>query len=210
MTVSMNNIPSDLRVPLFYAEMDNSAANTAQTSAPSLLIGHVNAGATIATNQLVFMPSKDYAIQQCGAGSQLARMVEAYRLTDPFGELWVVAVPDTGTAATFTLTVTGAATGSGVVSLYIGRRRIQANVTTGDDVTAIASAIAAAITADGQTAFTASANNGVVTLTARHKGTWANDIPITLNYYGFSGGEVLPAGYLLPWAREWQVLAPLY
>ena len=154
MTVSMNNIPSDLRVPLFYAEMDNSAANTAQTSAPSLLIGHVNAGATIATNQLVFMPSKDYAIQQCGAGSQLARMVEAYRLTDPFGELWVVAVPDTGTAATFTLTVTGAATGSGVVSLYIGRRRIQANVTTGDDVTAIASAIAAAITADGQTAFT--------------------------------------------------------
>lgn len=197
MTVSMNNIPSDLRVPLFYAEMDNSAANTSQTSAPSLLIGHANAGAAIATNQLVFMPSKDYAIQQCGAGSQLARMVEAYRLTDPFGELWVVAVPDTGTAATFTLTVTGAATGSGVVSLYIGRRRIQANVTTGDDVTAIASAIAAAITADGQTAFTASANNGVVTLTARHKGTWANDIPITLNYYGFSGGEVLPAGVLI-------------
>lgn len=171
MTVSMNTIPSDLRVPLFYAEMDNSAANTAQTSAPSLLIGHVNTGAAIATNQLVFMPSKDYAIQQCGAGSQLARMVEAYRLVDPFGELWVVAVPDTGTAATFTLTVTGAATESGVISLYIGRRRIQANVTTGDDVVAVASAISAAITADGQTPFTAASSAGVVTLTSRHKGT---------------------------------------
>lgn len=195
MTVSMNNIPSDLRVPLFYAEMDNSAANTAQTSAPALLIGHVNAGANIATNQLVFMPSKDYAIQQCGAGSQLARMVEAYRLTDPFGELWVIAVPDaTGTAATFTLTATGTVGASGVVSLYIGRRRIQAAVTAGDDDGAVASALAAAITADGQTPFTAAAAAGVVTLTARHKGTWANDIPVTLNYYGFSGGERLPDG----------------
>ena len=30
MTVSFNYIPADNRVPLFYAEMDNSAANTAQ------------------------------------------------------------------------------------------------------------------------------------------------------------------------------------
>jgi phage tail sheath gpL-like len=195
MTVSFNSIPADLRVPLFYAEMDNSAANTAQTSAPSLLIGHANTGALVATNQLILMPGKDYAIQQCGAGSQLARMVEAYRMSDPFGELWVIAVPEaTGSAATLTLTVTGAATAPGVVSLYIGRRRIQAAVTPGDDVSAVAASIAAAITADGMTPFTAAAALGVVTLTARHKGTWANDIPVTLNYYGYSGGEVLPAG----------------
>lgn len=194
MTVSMSTIPSDLRVPLFYAEMDNSAANTAQTSAPSLLIGHANTGASIATNQLIIMPSKDYAIQQCGAGSQLARMVEAYRATDPFGELWVIAVPDTGTAATFKMAVTGAATESGVVSLYVGPRLIKTVVTAGDTVSDVATAIAAAITADGQTPFTAAAAAGVVTLTARHKGTWANDIPVSINYRGFSGGEKLPAG----------------
>lgn len=194
MTVSMNTIPSDLRVPLFYAEMDNSAANTAQTSAPSLLIGHANTGASIATNQLIIMPSKDYAIQQCGAGSQLARMVEAYRATDPFGELWVIAVPDTGTAATFKMAVTGEATESGVASLYVGPRLIKTVVTAGDTVPDVATAIAAAITADGQTPFTAAAAAGVVTLTARHKGTWANDIPVSLNYRGFSSGEKLPAG----------------
>ncbi len=183
MTVSMNTIPSDLRVPLFYAEMDNSAANTAQTSAPSLLIGHANAGASIATNQLVFMPSPDYAVRVAGAGSQLARMVEAYRKTDPFGELWVIAVPEpTGTAATVTLTVTGSALAAGVVTIYIGNRRIQAAVSASDAVAAIATSIATAITADGRTPFTASAAAGVVTLTARHKGTWANDIPVTLNY----------------------------
>ncbi|WP_250109374.1 hypothetical protein, partial [Escherichia coli] len=30
MTISFNTIPSNTLVPLFYAEMDNQAANTAQ------------------------------------------------------------------------------------------------------------------------------------------------------------------------------------
>ena len=29
MSIGFSNIPADLRVPLFYAEMDNSAANSA-------------------------------------------------------------------------------------------------------------------------------------------------------------------------------------
>ncbi|EAZ0695766.1 phage tail protein, partial [Escherichia coli] len=93
MTISFNTIPSNTLVPLFYAEMDNQAANTAQDSGASLLIGHANNGAEIVANSLVLMPSADYARQICGAGSQLARMVEAYRQTDPFGELYVIAVP---------------------------------------------------------------------------------------------------------------------
>ena len=119
MTISFNTIPSNTLVPLFYAEMDNQAANTAQDSGASLLIGHANNGAEIVANSLVLMPSADYARQICGAGSQLARMVEAYRQTDPFGELYVIAVPEsTGAAATVTLTVTGAATETGTVNVY--------------------------------------------------------------------------------------------
>lgn len=34
----------------------------------------------------------------------------------------------------------------------------------------------------------------MVTLTARHKGLSGNEIPVVLNYYGYGGGEVLPAG----------------
>ncbi len=98
MTISFNTIPSNTLVPLFYAEMDNRAANTAQDSGASLLIGHANNGAEIVANSLVLMSSADYARQICG--SQLARMVEAYRQTDPFGELYVIAVPEsTGAAA---------------------------------------------------------------------------------------------------------------
>lgn len=50
MTISFNTIPSNTLVPLFYAEMDNSAANTAQDSGASLLIGHANNGAEIVAN----------------------------------------------------------------------------------------------------------------------------------------------------------------
>ncbi|AQV21898.1 TPA: hypothetical protein OZU43_001454 [Escherichia coli] len=195
MTISFNTIPSNTLVPLFYAEMDNSAANTAQDSGASLLIGHANNGAEIVANSLVLMPSADYARQICGAGSQLARMVEAYRQTDPFGELYVIAVPEaTGAAATVTLTVTGEATESGTVNVYVGRTRVQAPVTNGDNVTTIASSIQDAINAVPTLPFTASSSAGVVTLTARHKGLCGNEIPVSLNYYGFGGGEVLPAG----------------
>ncbi len=192
---SFNTIPSNTLVPIFYAEMDNSAANTAQDSGASLLIGHANNGAEIVANSLVLMPSADYARQICGAGSQLARMVEAYRQTDPFGELYVIAVPEaTGAAATVTLTVTGEATESGTVNVYVGRTRVQAPVTNGDNVTTIASSIKDAINAVPALPFTASSSAGVVTLTARHKGLCGNEIPVSLNYYGFGGGEVLPAG----------------
>ena len=195
MTISFNTIPSNTLVPLFYAEMDNQAANTAQDSGASLLIGHANNGAEIVANSLVLMPSADYARQICGAGSQLARMVEAYRQTDPFGELYVIAVPEsTGAAATVTLTVTGAATETGTVNVYVGRTRVQAPVTNGDNVTMIASSIQDAINAVPALPFTASSSAGVVTLTARHKGLCGNEIPVSLNYYGFGGGEVLPAG----------------
>lgn len=50
MTISFNTIPSNTLVPLFYAEMDNQAANTAQDSGASLLIGHANNGAEIVAN----------------------------------------------------------------------------------------------------------------------------------------------------------------
>ncbi|EAV7691724.1 phage tail sheath subtilisin-like domain-containing protein [Salmonella enterica] len=195
MAISFNSIPSDTRFPLFYAEMDNSAANTARDSGASLLIGHASNDASIAVNSLVLVSSVDYARQICGAGSQLARMVGAYRKTDPFGELYVIAVPEsTGAAATVALTVTGEATETGTVNVYTGRTRVQAPVTSGDDAAAVAVSIKDAVNANPDLPFTATSEAGVVTLTARHKGLYGNEIPVTLNYYGFGGGEVLPAG----------------
>ncbi|MBA8433931.1 phage tail sheath subtilisin-like domain-containing protein [Escherichia coli] len=82
----------------------------------------------------------------------------------------------------------------GTVNVYVGRTRVQAPVTNGDNVATIASSIQDAINAVPALPFTASSSAGVVTLTARHKGLCGNEIPVSLNYYGFGGGEVLPAG----------------
>lgn len=195
MTISFNTVPSNTLVPLFYAEMNNSAANTAVTSAPALLIGHASNDAAIEVNSLVLMPSADYARQICGAGSQLARMVEVYRQTDPFGELYVIAVPEArGAAATVRVTVAGEAEESGTLSLYVGRSRVQVPVVNGDDATAVATAIKEAVNGVITLPFTASSDAGVVTLTARHKGLYGNELPVCLNYYGSGGGEILPAG----------------
>ncbi|MCQ5469685.1 phage tail sheath subtilisin-like domain-containing protein [Pantoea brenneri] len=195
MSVSYPNIPSNLRVPLFWAEMDNSEANTTQDSGPSLLIGFAATDSTIAKNQLTIMPSASLAGKVAGRGSQLARMVAKYRAVDPFGELWVIAVDDSnGDAASGKLTLTGNAQASGTVSLYIGATRVQAAVVTGDTPATVATALAAAINANADLPVTATAAAGVVTLTARHKGLTGNDIPLLMNYYGTIGSENTPDG----------------
>jgi phage tail sheath gpL-like len=201
MAVSFNTIPANNPVPLFYAEMDNSAANTTQTSAPSLLIGMALPDAEIPLNQLVIMPSADMAKKLAGRGSQLARMVAAYRQVDPFGELWVIAVTDDGEAASGTLTVSGTATDAGSVNLYIGTTRVQITVATNDTGLQVAQSLMAAINKNADLPVTAEYvptsggdSQGTITLTAVNGGTVLNNLPLTLNYYGTASGETVPAG----------------
>lgn len=194
--VSFNNVPADMRVPLFYAEMDNSAANSASETLRALVLGHGLATITTGKNQLQQITNPAQAAGLVGAGSQLAAMVAAYRNVDSFGELWLIDVPEpsAGAAATATITVTGAAISSGVVSLYIAGKRVQAGVSAADAPTVVAASIKAAIDKDASLPVTASVSAGVVTLTAKWKGLTGNDINLTLNYRGVMGGESLPNG----------------
>ena len=49
MTVTFNNIPSGLRVPFFYVELDNSKANSFSQNQRALLIGQkTTAGTAVA------------------------------------------------------------------------------------------------------------------------------------------------------------------
>lgn len=196
MPVSFNNIPADLRVPLFYAEMDNSAANNARETLRALVLGHGLATVTAGKNQLQMVTTAQQVSGLVGAGSQLAAMVAAYRNVDSFGELWIVDVPEpsAGAAATATITVTGSAISAGVVSLYIAGKRIQAGVSAGEAAAAVATSIKTAIDKDTSLPVTASVAAGVVTVTAKWKGLTGNDINLALNYRGVMGGESLPNG----------------
>lgn len=70
MTISFNAVNANLRVPGFYPEMDNSAANTMQASGPALLIGHALPDAKMTLNSPMMMPSAEMMQQLVGRSGQ--------------------------------------------------------------------------------------------------------------------------------------------
>ena len=196
MAISFNNIPNNIKVPLFYAEVDSSAANTIQDSGASLIIAYPLEDSTIERNKLIIMPTADHAKKLAGRGSQLSRMVEAYRNIDNFGELFVIAVdePTAGSNASGTIQISGTAEETGTLSLYIGNSKIQSRVTVTDTAEAIANGLNNTINANPDLPVMASVSNSTITLTAKHKGLSGNDISLCFNYYGTIGGEETPDG----------------
>ena len=195
MTISFSNVPSGIRVPLFYAEVDNSLANTAVTNLKVLLIGQMTSAGTAVANKPVLVTSVSSGRDLFGVGSQLAILNSAYRVNDSFGEVWAIPVADpAGSAATGTFTVTGTATAAGTLFAYVGASRVAVGVAVGDAPATIASNLAAAVNANVLLPVSATASAGVVTVTAKNKGICGNDIRIGVNLQGYAAGESLPEG----------------
>jgi len=196
MGVPFSSIPGDIRVPLFYAEMDNSAANSASSAMRRLIVAQANdAMAVDSLGKLVLVSSLALAKQLGGAGSMLAAMYQAFRKVDPIGEIWCLPLKKgVGTAASATVTVTGAATEAGLLNLYVGGVRVQSVVVAAATPTAAAAALAVKINANPDLPVTAAAVAGVVTLTCKWSGESGNDISLQLNRLGASNGEKTPAG----------------
>lgn len=199
MSISFTNIPANVRVPLFYAEMDNSQAGYFAQNKKALLIGQKLAAGSLAVNTPTLVSSVDQAKTLFGVGSMLARMHEVFRNQDPFGEVWCLAVADAGAgvAATGTITVTGPATAAGTINLYIAGQKVTVAVAAADAANAIAASINAAINAATSLPVTSTVATNVVTLTCRWKGLTGNDITVQDSFRGFSGGEALPTGVAL-------------
>ena len=202
MPVSFSKIPANVRVPLFYAEMDNSQAGYFAQAKRSLLIGQKLTAGSQAVNTAVLVSTTDQAKTLFGTGSMLARMHAVYRAQDPFGEVWCIAVADAGAgvASTGTINVTGPATAAGAIPLYIAGQLVSVAVGASDTANTIAASINAAINAATDLPVTSSVATNVVTLTCRWKGPTGNDITVSDSFRGFSGGEALPAGIALAYS----------
>lgn len=197
MTVPFNQIPPDLRVPFFFAEIDASRAGVSAARQRGLVIGQKTAAGTAAANVPVWVSSGDFARDAFGQGSILAEMIDAWRQADSFGELWALPIADDagGTAATKTITVTAAPTSSGTIPLYVGGRLIRIGVAGGETVNATAALINAAVNATPDLPVTSGVAAAVATLTARNKGTLGNDIDVAFALGGEAAGEALPPGF---------------
>ncbi len=192
--MNFNNIPSDIRVPLFYAEVDNSQANSATSSMPRLIVAQVNDDSTaVEVGKLTLVSSIGLAVSIGGPGSMLAQMYETWRRIDPAGEVWCLPVKGTGVKASSTITITGTSTESGVLNLYVGGVRVRAVVASGATPAEVATSLTAAVNAAGFSVVATSAA-GVVTLTCKWSGDSGNDIALQLNRLGRNNGEATPAG----------------
>ncbi|MCO7569370.1 phage tail sheath subtilisin-like domain-containing protein [Pseudomonas chlororaphis] len=199
MTVPFGNIPANLRVPLFYAEVDNSQANSGAQTQRALIIGQITASGTAVVNVPVLGQGVNDAKAKGGQGSMLALMTAAYKGSDNFGELWFLPLADASgaVAATGTLQVTGTPTATGVISLYVGGQLVSLIVATSEAAADIAAGLAALINSSPDLPVTAAASTSTVTFTAKNKGLAGNEIDLRLNYLGTAGGESVPAGLTL-------------
>lgn len=177
-----SNIPAALTAPIF--TFDVQSGGQFQNETRMILLGHGLAGGTLAEGQISICNNRTDARVLCGAGSMLEAMFIAARRNSPAQEIWIGRVADSGTAEIRTITIgtPPAAGGQGIVQ--IAGETISVELPSSMSAAALATALAAAINGyynrlTGMSLpFTATAATNVVTITARHKGTYATGLDI--------------------------------
>jgi phage tail sheath gpL-like len=200
MPISFNNIPANLKVPLYWVEVDPSMAGLPLINQPSLLVGTMTAEGNAVANVPIAIGSQAQANAAFGEGSELARMFVAF-FKNNFANMVYglpLAEPTAGVAAHATIAVTAPPTEAGTISLYVGGELVEGiGVAAADTINNVASAIAAAINEMEDLPVTAVATTGSVAVTCNWKGVSGNGISLMLNYYGTIGGENTPVGLVM-------------
>ncbi|MBR0940981.1 phage tail sheath C-terminal domain-containing protein [Bradyrhizobium liaoningense] len=195
MPISFANIPASIKVPLYWVEVDPSMAGLPTINLRALLAG-VMVGGTATADIAVPIGSQAQADAQFGEGSELSRMFRAFFANNFANEVWglPLAEPTGAAAASGDIVITEAPTEAGTIHLYVAGDHVPVNVLTTDTPTTIAAAIADAINGTTALPVTATAAIGTVTLTSTFKSVNANEINVSLNYYGSTGGQQTPVG----------------
>jgi len=196
MPISFSQIPAEIKVPLYWVEVDPSKAGLPVLKQPALLVGTKITAGVAPPDIPIAIGSQAQADEAFGQGSELARMFRAFYANNVSGIVYglPVAEPVASAAATGTITVATTATEAGTIHLYIGGTHIPVNIGATDTVDQIATAIAAAVNENTDLPVTAAAAAALVTLTAVWKGVGGNEVAVGVNYFGTIGGEILPLG----------------
>ena len=178
MAISFNQIPANSRKPLFYAEIDNSQANSYSQNLKSLLFAQT---ITVADAVPTFVGSEARAIELFGVGSMAHILCATYFKNNNANALYVLPLADDAGAspATFEITVTEPdLTASKVVRVMIGDQVVEVPVKKTNTKEQVATAIDARINLDKTLPFSSAVVDEVVTLTAKNGGLIAGDVPI--------------------------------
>ncbi|EBD9850964.1 phage tail protein [Salmonella enterica] len=213
MTIAFDTIPGSILKPGVYMEFNTRmAVNTLPGNEQTVLIiaPMLPAGSATPLNAVnVF--SDDEAAVLFGRGSLAHLMAKAAIDASAYLQLQVIGLEEdvAGVAAAGTVALTGPATGSGTLSLWVCDTRLDVAVSTGDSADTLYHALADAVNATQSLPVTASvATTGqapatvtTLTLTARQKGAWGNDIVlrtacsapgVTVTLTAMTGGATNP------------------
>jgi phage tail sheath gpL-like len=194
--ITFSEVPSALRYPGVYIEIDGSMAGLGGDLPTVLLVGQKLPDGEAPAGEVIRVVSPEDAAKKAGKGSMLAQMAAAYRNADVTFDLFMLPYPDNpaGVAATGGISVAETATAAGTLALYIAGKPVSVGIAANAAPADIAEAIAAAITEAGANIpVTATADGDAVTLTARHKGSCGNSVDVRLSLYG----EDVPEGLQL-------------
>ena len=193
MSVSFNRMPTNLRVPFFYAEV-NSGLSFFAGNSKHLIVAQKLASGTATVNVPQIVQTQNIETLY-GAASHIVAMIYTAKLNNPDGEIWVAPLADpAGSAAVGTITIAGTPT-PGILTVYIAGQAETISVTAVDTPTTLAAALVVAINAgypdlNGHIRYhpvTATSSAGVVTLTATHVGALGNTISIDKDLVGNEG-----------------------
>ena len=196
MPISFSQIPSEIKVPLYWVEVDPSKAGLPVLKQPALLVGTMIDSGEAPPDIPIAIGSQAQADKAFGQGSELSRMFRAFYANNTSGLVYglPVAEPTGGTAATAIITVTTAPFEPGTIHLYIGGTHVPVNIGATDTINEIHTAISAAINDNEDLPVSSVGTATEVTLTALWKGVGGNEITVAMNYFGTIGGEITPIG----------------
>lgn len=192
--VSFNSIPTNIRTPGQYIEINAGQSLNSLPSLPqvALIVAPRLTTGTVAAATPFPIGNGAAAEAAFGRTSVGSLMGKAFKAANPYIELWGIGVADAGggVAATGSVVFSGTATAAGSLTFYIGNQQIAVAVTVGMTATQVGAALVAAMAAY-ELPVTGINTTGSVALTAVNKGTTGNRIPLTMNYYPT---DLTPAG----------------
>ena len=201
--ITFTNIPTTIRTPGAYNEIDNSRALQGLTANPhkALIVGQKLSGATfVSVNVRKEITNETIANTYFGAGSPVARMCSIFKKNNPNTELHAIAIDSVaGTAASGRITfgVNLSVTGDCTYYLLINGQQCYTTLESGWSNPDVCSAIKAQVALNSylpvHASFTnAAATSNILILSAVVSGTLGNYIDFRANYYV---GQSNPLGY---------------
>lgn len=187
--ITFSEIANDIKTPGVYMEIDDKLLSLGLSGKEGvgLVLGQKLAEGTAAYDKVYTVYSPEDATELGGIGSEIDRMAQIWFKNNENNALKIVAVEQTsGQAATYNITFGGENIKAGQTYLLIGGYQVQIDVAEGDTPEEIAAALIEGINETGRMPFTASSvaeQTSQLLLTAKHKGTAYNKIPMILNYY---------------------------